>query len=332
MSAIKRNRRVAAGVNRSRIRPRPIHSPAEGSDTGSKKVAVVHTTAQTVTAIVTAATAIGALIFTGLSLNASRQQNEVIAQGQYTDRFTKAVEQLDRAGPDHLQARLGAIYALERLAHDSPRDQPTIIEVLSAFVRTTSAQPPLEEPSEEPEVPDVEYVEVDTPQVFCPEQDITADVQAALTVLGRRNTAHDNNARIDLSLTCLYGARLDNANFRGADLSSTQLWRSELNGADLSETLMLDTALVGSSLKKANLNRAVMLRADLRDTNLNYANLRDADVGATLINADLLGTDLRDADLQGADLRRADLSEAEHNAGTDVRGALIDSETFGHWW
>lgn len=277
MSAIKRTRRVAAGVNRSRIRPRPIPSPAEGSDTGSKKVAVVHTTAQTVTAIVTAATAIGALIFTGLSLNASRQQNEVTAQGQYTDRFTKAVEQLDRAGPDHLQARLGAIYALERLARDSPRDQPTIIEVLSAFVRTTSAQPPPEDPSEEPEVPDDEYV-VEAPQTFCPDQNVTADVQAALTVLGRRDTAHDNNARIDLSLTCLYGARLDNANFRGADLSRTQLWRAELNGADFSEALMPDAALVNSSLKHANLNGAVLLRAELHSADLTNADLRDTDL------------------------------------------------------
>lgn len=91
-------------------------------------------------------TAIGALIFTGLSLNATRdqvvvaqQQNKVAEQGQFTDRYTKAVEQLDRSGPDHLQARLGALYALHRLADDSPRDQYTIVEVISAFVRTSRA-------------------------------------------------------------------------------------------------------------------------------------------------------------------------------------------------
>jgi hypothetical protein len=48
-------------------------------------------------------------------------------QGQVTDRYTKAIEQL---GSDKLEVRIGGIYALERIAHDSPRDHPTIMEVL----------------------------------------------------------------------------------------------------------------------------------------------------------------------------------------------------------
>jgi hypothetical protein len=53
-------------------------------------------------------------------------------QGQITDRYTKAVEQL---GGDKLDVRLGGIYALERIAVDSKRDHQTIVAVLSAFVR-----------------------------------------------------------------------------------------------------------------------------------------------------------------------------------------------------
>jgi hypothetical protein len=56
-------------------------------------------------------------------------------QGQITDRYTKAIEQL---GSDKLDVRLGGIYALERLAIDSARDHPTVVEVLSAFVREHS--------------------------------------------------------------------------------------------------------------------------------------------------------------------------------------------------
>jgi Pentapeptide repeats (8 copies) len=37
---------------------------------------------------------------------------------------------------DTCKIRLGGIYALERIARDSPRDQPTVVEVLSAFIRT----------------------------------------------------------------------------------------------------------------------------------------------------------------------------------------------------
>jgi hypothetical protein len=57
---------------------------------------------------------------------------QVAEQGQLTERYTKAIEQL---GSDKLDVRLGGIYALERIAADSERDHPTVVEVLSAFVR-----------------------------------------------------------------------------------------------------------------------------------------------------------------------------------------------------
>ncbi len=60
-------------------------------------------------------------------------------QGQITERFTRAIEQL---GSDKLEIRLGGIYALERIAGDSlametspGRDYATIMEVLTAYVR-----------------------------------------------------------------------------------------------------------------------------------------------------------------------------------------------------
>jgi hypothetical protein len=47
-------------------------------------------------------------------------------EGQATDRYTKAIEQL---GSDKIDVRIGGIYALERVARDSPRDHPTTIGV-----------------------------------------------------------------------------------------------------------------------------------------------------------------------------------------------------------
>jgi hypothetical protein len=55
-------------------------------------------------------------------------------QGQFTDRYSKAIEQL---GENKMEVRLGGIYALERLMADKARDQPTILEVLAASVRGT---------------------------------------------------------------------------------------------------------------------------------------------------------------------------------------------------
>jgi hypothetical protein len=80
----------------------------------------------------------------------SRRTFELTEQGQVTDRYTKAIEQL---GSDKLDVRIGVIYALERIARDSHRDHPTIMAVLAAFIREHSREqwPPAEPGAEPPE-------------------------------------------------------------------------------------------------------------------------------------------------------------------------------------
>ena len=65
--------------------------------------------------------ALGALVYTARNFSLSRE-------GQVTDRYTKAIEQL---GSDKLDVRIGGIYALERIARDSAKDHPTVMEVLT---------------------------------------------------------------------------------------------------------------------------------------------------------------------------------------------------------
>nr|BFF04285.1 hypothetical protein GCM10020241_59600 [Streptoalloteichus tenebrarius] len=86
----------------------------------------------TLTSLVTAVAAIAALGFTAQSLRATRDQIALTEQGQLTDRFGRAVEQL---GSEKVDVRLGGVHALERLAGDSERDRPTVHKLLAAFVR-----------------------------------------------------------------------------------------------------------------------------------------------------------------------------------------------------
>jgi hypothetical protein len=67
---------------------------------------------------------------------------ELTEQGQVTDRYTKAVGQL---GDESSPVRVGGIYALERIGHDSPKDRTTIIYVLGAFTRERSRVPERDE-------------------------------------------------------------------------------------------------------------------------------------------------------------------------------------------
>src|SRR6516165_2326495 len=109
------------------------------------------------------------------AVEAAQRTVELTEQGQVTDRYSKAIEQL---GSDKgLDVRIGGIYALERIAHDSPRDYPTIMDVLATFIRDHS---PEQWPPVEPGRVDPLHRPVTRP-----------DVQAALTVIGRRNPRHD---------------------------------------------------------------------------------------------------------------------------------------------
>ncbi|MEU6155351.1 pentapeptide repeat-containing protein [Actinosynnema sp. NPDC047251] len=247
-------------------------------------------------AAVLAALAAGAgVVFTGLALQATRAQNAVTEQGQLTDRFTKAVDQLDRTGPDHLQARLGGIYALERLARDSPRDQPTVIAALSAFVRGTAPRRPAPVPS---------TAHTPTPASgFEPcAQQPAVDVQAALTVLGRRATDQDQRTRINLAETCLARANLARADLTGANLANADLTLADLAGANLANTDLSAAKLANADLVDRYRNGADLAGAYLVDANL---------AGANLINADLARADLTRADLTRADLARADLTRVD---------------------
>ena len=75
----------------------------------------------------------GILLLGGLYLTWRRVT--AIEEGQVTERFTRAVEQL---GSEQLTIRLGGIYSLERIARDSQKDHWTVMEVLTAVVRERS--------------------------------------------------------------------------------------------------------------------------------------------------------------------------------------------------
>ncbi|MGK5559274.1 hypothetical protein ACSNOI_47525, partial [Actinomadura kijaniata] len=78
------------------------------------------------------------LVGTWLTLQAGREELRTAREGQVTERYTKAVEQLGAGGRE---VRTGAVYALERVARDSLRDRAAIIDVLAAFARERGPAP-----------------------------------------------------------------------------------------------------------------------------------------------------------------------------------------------
>jgi len=240
--------------------------------------------------VLTALGAVGGLAFTARTyrlgqenLRLSHETYRLSREGHVTDRYSKAVELL---GAGKIEVRLGGIYALERLMGDSPADQPTILETLAAFVREHAPPAPRAGRRAPPAVPD-RPVE---------------DVQAALSVLGRRHPVQDERP-IDLSGSNLFGGRLAGAGLAGADLSDTVL-----AGVDLTE----------ATLTGADLTRAVFAGADLRLAKLDGAYLTDAILGS----ADVTGATFNDAVLFGVTVTRSSPLSEEQIASARESGGI----------
>lgn len=95
---------------------------------------------------------IGAPFLVWRTVLASRQ-TEIQRENHFTDLFTKAIEQLGvdktvkrfeeingemksiEVTEPNLEVRIGAIYALERIMRDSPKDAPAIADTIAAYIR-----------------------------------------------------------------------------------------------------------------------------------------------------------------------------------------------------
>jgi uncharacterized protein YjbI with pentapeptide repeats len=282
-------------------------------------------------ALVAALAVVGAA---GLTTRYTWRAAKLTEEGQITDRYTKAIEQLG-AG-DKLDVRLGGIYALERIARDSARDHPAVMEVLAAFIREKSRSP----------------VPPETGDASGPERTVSPDVQAALAVIGRRNAGQDKQGidlsgadltRASLAHAKLSNAKLSSAKLTGADLTGADLTNADLDGANLDDAYLAGEVLAGKYLPSANLawanlayarlSRANLVQANLTRANLDHVNLDHAKLDhakltgsyiadATLTNADVAGADFTRAILTDADLDHADLSGA-HLVDADLARAKL---------
>jgi uncharacterized protein YjbI with pentapeptide repeats len=261
------------------------------------------------------------LYFTARTLQVSTRTLEVNREGQITERFTRAIDQLGQPGSEKLDVRLGGIYALERIAKGSKEDHGPIMDVLTAFLREHARWQPGEATRTEP----ASAVPRSEPGSVSPIVQPRADVQAVVTVLGRRNRDFDERGgSLDLSGVDLRRANLRGAHFEGASLHDSHLEDADLGGA----------YLTGASLRKVHLERAILLgihleAADLGDAHLEGVSLRGAHLeeaalgGAHLEGADLGDAHLAQAFLAGACLRGVNLSYADLE-GAFLPGADLD--------
>jgi hypothetical protein len=213
------------------------------------------------------------LVTTTLALRNGQDQLESSRQQQITSRYATAVSDL---GAGNSEVRLSALYALQRIGHDSARDRPTIAHVLAAYIRL-HAQDKL------PSGADPHLLPV--------------DVETAFSILTRPRL--DPNQQINLANTDFHGkdlyglnlvhTNLTNANLSGANLTNAVLPDAILSRADLTGGYLLGATLTRADLSLANLTRANFTQADLTRAVLTKARVGGANFDATQ-GADLAGT------------------------------------------
>ncbi|MFC8385024.1 pentapeptide repeat-containing protein [Nocardia sp. NPDC057272] len=182
-----------------------------------------------------------------------------------------------------------------------------IIEILSGFIRTQAA-------ANAPDCTLPDLVRDDSMprgwKYAGPLPKTTIDVQAALTVLGRRNVDHDADALPNLNGTCLADARLTGY-FAGAAFDGAKMPGAHFDGTDLKCATFGHTELATATFWARDLRWADFSSADATGVEFNSSDHRGAIMrGANLTSAVLDKAILLLADLTGADLYGADLTDA----------------------
>jgi len=275
------------------------------------------------------------------------QQRHVAREDLYTGLLVKAIEQLGATReekkscevPDgegktktetitatvpNTELRLGAIYALEKLSRDYEPRHRQIMEILCAYVRENAgpARPLSDEIRAIYAKRRWDGTDDDTVAVkrrITELQQPCVDVQAALTVMGRRSEKqrefekrigsedagaggfHLDLCGCDLTGINLLGLRFEDADFSGSCLENALLNSAHLEGAMLHNANLEGAMLWGAHLERATLRRAhfegaVLTNAHLESAMLSYAHLE----GARLDNAHLEHAALGEAHLENA--------------------------------
>jgi uncharacterized protein YjbI with pentapeptide repeats len=280
--------------------------------------------------------------YTGRNLRVAEKNAEIARDGQITDRYTKAIDQF---ASDKGEVRLGGIYALERIARESPVDHWPIVKVLCTFLREHANFPP-EEASKGL---------VTNPGVI----KMRHEMLTILQVLGNRNRENEAVGRNlslhwlylegidvekgDFEAACFQGSNLSLANFQRTKLDCTDFLKTRLYCADFGECKARDASFYGvegegvkfihatlvnsdfsfADLKSANLDSADLRHCKLERTKFTNASMKEAD----LRGARLIKTSFHGAKITGANLKGVDLSQTYGLTREQLNSALIDTKT-----
>lgn len=192
-------------------------------------------------------------------------------------------ETFERSLPN-LEVRIGSIYALERIAQDSPRDHIQIMEILCTYVRENAKALNL--------VPTEEMEKRPVPRT---------DIQTAITVLGRRSQQSMQLERTKRFRLNLGNADLSGIDFRNGDFSAAQFHNCRIEAANFSNCELKGTQFFGALLNYTDFDDANLFGARLDRTIINRPILAQGAMSYSLTMAKVHGISIASADMTAID-------------------------------
>ncbi|WP_170925236.1 pentapeptide repeat-containing protein [Roseovarius gaetbuli] len=206
--------------------------------------------------------------------------------------------QLYKETVPNLEVRIGAIYALERIAQDSDRDHIQIMEILCAYIREnarTNDLTPTESPFEN--------------------SALRVDLQTAIDVIGRRS--NDKKA-----LEIAQRHRLD---LRGTDLSFANFAKGDFSAAILAGCKLEACTFRDTDLSGAILHNSVLNFSDFFRCNLTGAKLDGVVINRPVPVAGGWTASINMAELKGVSFPSADLSALQYLGTASKMNQMMDS-------
>jgi len=236
---------------------------------------------------------------------AASEQARIALENHVTGIFSKSIELMgfmregeqERADGTYLkrsvpniEARLGAIYSLERIMRESKKDQVSVLETLCAYVRENS---PINIPDDPAEASI--FLRGDDP----PKPTRRKDVQAALTVIGRR----PENARSDLDLRFANLVAYDFSvlNFVAANFSGSFLSGANMLGGNFSHCLFSNVFLRSAKVQAADFTSSLFESCDFTSAEIDSTKF----IGARFVDTDLREAKIKSLHIEGANFENA---------------------------
>jgi hypothetical protein len=204
-----------------------------------------------------------------------KEQRRSNINSETLDQYIKAVDQLK---DENIAVRLGGIYSLEKIMNSKDKEvqgyHNTIIELLCAYVREKR---PFDEEKYSEDLKLYNKTEENSNNLKKYDVELETDLQAIITVLGRRNII-ENEIGIDLSSTNLFNASLFKANLIDSNLRSVYLKSADLRESNLVNAYLWKGKLNSTLMDDCNLACAFLEDVDFENANIvnvnfNYSNL-----------------------------------------------------------